>query len=68
MLINIIRELHVCGCDVDVADPWASEGEVEYVYGLSVLSGLDAIERGACRYGYGRAPGVRGCESAGVGR
>jgi len=44
-VIDIIRELQEYGCLVEVADPWASQGEVEHEYGLSVLGELDAIER-----------------------
>jgi len=47
-VIDIIRELQEYGCLVEVADPWASQGEVEHEYGLSVLGELDAIERGGC--------------------
>jgi UDP-N-acetyl-D-glucosamine/UDP-N-acetyl-D-galactosamine dehydrogenase len=37
-VIDVIRELQEFGCCVEVYDPWANPKEVEYEYGLEVIS------------------------------
>jgi UDP-N-acetyl-D-galactosamine dehydrogenase len=45
-VIDIIRELKDYGCDVEVADPWASPDEVEHEYGVALLSETSSIKPG----------------------
>jgi len=43
-VIDIIRELQDFGCEVEIADPWASPSEVEHEYNLPVLNDITMIE------------------------
>ena len=45
-VIDIIRELQEYGCEVDVADPWASADEVAHEYRLALLGDMKAIRPG----------------------
>ncbi|KUL28707.1 nucleotide sugar dehydrogenase [Chlorobium limicola] len=46
-VIDIIRELQEFGCEITVADPWASAGEVEREYGLPVITDIATIQNHA---------------------
>ena len=36
-VVDVVNELKEFGCNVDIYDPWADEGEVEHEYNLSIL-------------------------------
>jgi UDP-N-acetyl-D-galactosamine dehydrogenase len=46
-VIDIIHELQEYGCEVEVADTWASSDEVEYEYGVSLWSEISSIKPGS---------------------
>jgi UDP-N-acetyl-D-galactosamine dehydrogenase len=46
-VIDIIRELQEYGCEIDIADPWASAAEVEHEYGLAITTDTASIGQAA---------------------
>lgn len=41
-VIDVISELQDFGCDVEVFDPWAKDGDVRHEYGIGLLLALSA--------------------------
>ena len=44
--VDVARGLEEFGCDVDIFDPWANPAEVEAIYGMKSIQGIDSLKPG----------------------